>query len=280
MAYIGRHDWDLAQQAVAITGSSEASGYGAANIILENAARPWKSTTTTGSVVLQFDSPIAPAYASLFYQYLDAGLSDVLIQANDSDSWGAPAYELAFTIPTKRLDGPSYQRWTRNPTLPLAGLDPGGYEWWRLHIGTANSQQVIVGRLALLSQMLRVTLFHVDGSAFDASDETTQIANVTDLDVEAGIYMLGGPRRRLAAYLVGTDLDAGTEPIQEASDFQDFHEVSQGREHPLIFVPFENFADTWLVRPEALNMPRAHRQDGSQIFPFAVREVSRGLPWP
>ena len=80
--------------------------------------------------------------------------------------------------------------------------------------------------------------------------------------------------RRLAAYLVGSDLSAGTAPVQAASDFQNLHEVSQGREHPILFLPFEDFADSWLVRPEAINMPRSHRQDGSQVFPLAVREVA------
>lgn len=279
MAYIARPDWDLAQQAIAISASTEATHYGAANIILEHAAKPWKATDTTGWVVLQLPAPIAPAYVSLIYQYLDAGLSNVRIQANSSDSWGSPAFEATFTIPSKRLDGPSYQRWTKNPTLPLTGLDPGGYEWWRLNIGTANSQNIAIGRLALWSQLLRVTLFHVDGSPFEHSDETTHIINETDLDVEAGVYVLGGPRRRLTAYLVGTDLDAGTAPVQEASDFQDLHEAAGGRVHPYLILPFENFADSWLVKPEALNMPRSHRQDGAQVFPIAVREVSRGLPF-
>jgi hypothetical protein len=279
-AYIGRYDWDLAQQAIAVTGSAEDPDYPATNLVTEDAAVPGKLTATAGSFVLEMPAPIAPAFAMLPYHYLDAGLSNVKIQANSSNSWGAPAFEQTFTIPSKRRDGPAYQRWTKSPMIELEGLDPGGYEWWRLLIGTANSQNVVIGRLALYSQLLQVQLLHVDGSPFDQRDATTQIANMTDLDVESGIYMLGGPRRTLSAYVIGTDLDAGTAPIQEASDFQGLHEVTEGRVHPFAFAPFGNFDDVWLVRPEAVDMPRAHRQGGYQVFPLAVREIARGLPWP
>jgi hypothetical protein len=280
MAYIGRYDWDLATGASDVTASAEDAEYPATNLITEDAANPAKLTSTTGSFVLQFPSPIVPAFAMLAYQYLDAALAGVKIQANSSDSWGSPAFEQTFTIPSKRRDGPSYQRWTKNPMIQLTGLDPGGYEWWRLVFGTANSQAIAIGRLLLFSQLLEVDLFHVDGSPFDHRDATTQIANMTALDVESGIYMLGGPRRTLGAYLIGSDLSAGTSPVQTASDFQDLHEVTQGREHPFAFLPFGDFNDVWLVRPEAVDMPRAHRQGGYQVFPLGVREIARGLPWP
>jgi hypothetical protein len=280
MAYIGRYDWELARTAVAVTASAEVSAYGAVQLI-DYASRPAKLSTTTGNFVLQFASPIAPAFAMLAYHYLDAGLGDVLIQANTSDSWGTPAFEAEFTIPAKRLDGPSYQRWTKNPMLELGDLpDEGGYEWWRLNFGSANSQNIIVGQLLLYSQLLQFDLLHVDGSPFDHGDETTEISKKTELDVESGIYKLGGPRRTFSAYAVGTDLNAGTAPIQQASDFQNHHEASEGRAYPFAFLPFENFNDVWYVRPEANNLPRAHRQGGYQVFPFAVREISRGLPFP
>lgn len=279
MAYIGRYDWDLAQQAVAVTASAEVSAYGAVQLISE-LSRPAKLSTTTGWWVLEFASPIAPAFAMLWSHYLDAGLSDVVIQGHTSNSWGSPAFEAEFTIPAKRLDGPSYQRWTRNPVLELGDLpDPGGYAWWRLNIGSANSQNVIVGRLLLFSQLLRVDLLHVDGSPFDEGDETHEIVHPTDLEVETIINM-GGPRRPFSGYVVGTDLDAGTAPVQEASDFRNLHEASQQRVHPFAFLPFEDFSDAWLVRREAPGLMRSHRQGGYQVFPLAVREIARGLPWP
>jgi hypothetical protein len=281
MAYIGRFDWELARTAVAVTASAEVSAYGATQLITAG-ARPAKLSTTTGNWVLEFDGAIAPAFAMLAYHYLDAGLSNVKIQANTTDSWGSPAFEATFTIPAKRLDGPSYQRWTKNPMIELEGLDPGGYEFWRLNFGTANSQNIIVGQLLLYSQLLEFDLLHVDGSPFDRGDETTEISKKTELDVESGIYKLGGPRRLFSAYAVGTDLNAGTAPVQQASDFQNHHEASEGRAYPFAFLPFgsASFSDVWYVRPEANNLPRADRQGGYQVFPFAVREISRGLPFP
>lgn len=286
MAYAGRYDWELARTAIAVTGSAEVSQYEAENLISYH-SRPAKLSTTTGWWVLQFASPIAPAFAMLWSHYLDAGLSDVTIQGNSSNSWGSPAFEAEFTIPSKRLDGPSYQRWTRFPMLELGDLpDEGGYSWWRLNIGTANSQAIIVGQLLLYSQLIQFDLLHVDGSPWPQSDKTIEFSHPTDLEVETGLYRLGGPRRMLSGYAVGTDLSAGTAPIQQASDFQNQHEADEGRAYPFAFLPFGdfddagNYPDAWYVRPEANDLPREHRQGGYQVFPYAVREIARGLPWP
>jgi hypothetical protein len=280
MAYIGRYDDDYAKDAIAVTASAEVSAYGAVQLIGENAALPAKLSTTTGNFVLQFDGEIEPAYAMLTYHYLDAGLSGVKIQANDSNSWGSPAFEQAFTIPAKRLDGPSYQRWTNNAIIALADLDYGGFEWWRLVFEDANSQNIVVGRLLLLSQLRQVDVLHVDGAAFDEDDQTFEINPQTDLGVDSGVTPMGGPRRSFAGLLVCTDLDAGTAPIQEAADFRALHETSEGRAHPFVFIKGPALDDPWHVKFETNQSQRTHRQGGYQVWPFAVRETSRGLPWP
>lgn len=279
MAYYARFDDDYAKDAIGVTASAEVSAYGAVQLISENPARPAKLSTTTGNFVLQFDGAIAPAYAMLAYHYLDAGLSGVKIQANDSNSWGAPAFQAQFTIPAKRLDGPSYQRWTTNAIVALEGLDYEGYEWWRLVFENANSQAIVIGRLLLLTDLRQVDLLHVDGSPFDEDDETFEITHQTDLQVET-ITPMGGPRRSFSGFVVGTDLSAGTAPVQSAADFRALHETSEGRTHPFVWVAGPTIADPWLVRFESAQGQRSHRQGGYQVWPFAVREVSRGLPWP
>ncbi len=280
MSYYARHTDDYAKDAIAVTASAEVSAYGAVQLVGENAARPAKLVGTTGNFVGQMASPIAPAYAMLGYHYLDAGLGGVKIQFNDSDSWGSPAYEATFTIPAKRLDGPSYQRWTSNVIVALEDLDEGGYAWWRLVFENANSQPIVIGRLLLLSQLRQVDLLHVDGAAFDEGDETFEISHQTDLGVDSGVTPLGGPRRSFAGSFVGSDLSAGTAPVQSAADFRALHETSEGRAHPFVWIQGPAIADPWLVKFESAQRQRSHRQGGYQVWPFAVREISRGLPWP
>ncbi len=280
MAYYARYTDDYAINAIGVTASAEVSAYGAVQLIGENAARPAKLSTTTGNFVVQLSEPRAPTYAMLAYHYLDAGLAGVKIQANSSNSWGSPAYEAEFTIPAKRLDGPSYQRWTNNALVALEDLDEGGYAWWRLVFENANSQNIVIGRLLLIAQLRSVDLLHVDGAPFEEGDETFEINPQTDLQVDTNVTPLGGPRRSFSGFFVGSDLSAGTAPVQSASDFRALHETSEGRTHPFVWIQGPAIADPWLVKFESAQRQRSIRQGGYQVWPFAVREVARGLPWP
>jgi hypothetical protein len=273
MPYYGRHDEDLARFATSVTASSEDAEYPAENLISENAARPAKLTTTSGDWVLGFASAVTPVAAVMAYQYLDEGL-EVRLQGNATDSWGAPSFNQAFTIPAKRLDGPSYQRWTVNPVLVL--VDPAAFAFWRLVIVGTNSQVVAVGRLLLLSAWREIDLF--EDPDIPEADDPTYIEDRTVLGVE-NFYVLGGPRRSVSAVVIGTDLSAGTAPIQEAADFRALHESSEGRAHPFVLLPF-GANDAWLARFESASGRRVHHLGGHQKWDFAVREVSRGLPWP
>lgn len=280
-SYYARPDDDLALDATAITASAEDSEYPADNLISENAAKTAKLSTTSGSWVLEFADKVIPVAAALINQYLDAGLS-VALQGNDTDSWGAPAFSQAFTIPAKRLDGPSYQRWTVNPWILLDELDdPTGYLFWRLVIIGTNSQNVAVGRLLLLSSLRSVDLFYDSeiGESDRPADDLGQIVQPTELGVET-IITIGGPRRGMTAVTLASDVSAGTAPVQDAADFRALHESSDGREHPFLFIPFAEENDAWLVRFDSPAGERTHKQGGYQRWPFDVREVSRGLPWP
>jgi hypothetical protein len=109
-------------------------------------------------------------------------------------------------------------------------------------------------------------------------DDTGEINHETELGVE-NILVLDGPRRSLTATFIGTDLNAGSAPVQEAADFRALHEASEGRKHPYLFCPFTSDRP-WLVRPTTAQSPRVHRQGGAQIWTIATKEVSRGVPWP
>lgn len=276
MGFFVRPDEDLALLAVNVTGSAEDPEYEATNLILEDGSNPAKLTTTTGWFLFEFASKVAPESLALLFQYIDAGLPFKL-QANDTDSWGSPSFEQALTAPPKRLDGPSYQRWTENIYELLDELDDeDGYLFWRLYFDTANSQPIAIGRVMLPSTRHDVTLFH-DGD-IPEGDDTGEINHETELGVE-NIEVLDGPRRSVSAPFIGTDLNAGTAPVQEAADFRALHESCEGRKHPFLFQPFSE-RPPWLVRFESPKSPRSHRLGGYQVWNISVKEVSRGVPWP
>lgn len=283
LSYYARPEDDLAKDAIAVTASAEDAEYPAANLIAETAAAPAKLSADTGAWVLEFTAPIVPLAVVLAYQYLDAALTGVAIQGNATDSWGAPAFSQDLVIPPKRRDGPSYQRWTVNPwallTTPLP--DPGGYAFWRLAVGGPNSQNVAVGRLLLLAALRAVDLFHDGdmGQTDRPQDDPGQIVHPTELGVDT-LYTIGGPRRSFSSVVLGSDVSAGTAPVQDADDFRALYESAEGRQHPFVFIPFAADNDAWLVRFESSVGERAHRQGGYQRWPFDVREISRGLPWP
>lgn len=271
-----RHTDDLALTAITVTASAEDPEYPAANLVSENPANPAKLTQTTGSWVLDFGSPVAPAAVLLAYHYLDPGI-DVTLRGNATDSWGAPSFSQSITIPAKRLDGPSYQRWTVNALALLQGVG-GGYRFWKLDVTGANSQNIVVGRCLLLSAPRTVELLDVS-DGMGEGDDPGEIAHPTELGVET-VYNPGGPRRSLSTFTVATDLTAGSAPVQDAADFRALHETSEGRLHPFVLVPFTTPGDPWLVRFESAPRQRTHKVGGYQVWPLEVRECSRGLPFP
>ena len=273
-SYYARPDQNLTLTAIAVTSDDADPEYPPENFLDENAAKPSKLTTTFGAWVFEFDDPVAPVLAALIYQYLDEDL-DVRLQGNDSDSWGSPDFEASFTIPAKRYDGPSYQRWTVSPYMVLDGSP--SYAFWRLVIVDANSQAVAVGGLFLASGYQALDLF-VD-QPMPEDDTAGEIVHPTELGVET-IYDLGGPRRGITILRIASDQSAGTAPVQAAADFRRLSESLNGRQHPFLFIPFGTRNDAWLVRPESAIHARTHHVDGRQDWPLSLREVSRGLPWP
>lgn len=283
MGYYARPDDDLAQAAVAVASATADPNYPAANLIQWNPAKPAKLTGTSGDWVVQLAGPQEVAAVAIPYHYLDAGL-DVRIQGNTSDSWGTPAFSHAITIPAKRLDGPSYQRWTVTPYLIFD--TPQTYQYWRLAIVGTNSQPVAVGRLMLLGAIRDVSL-RFDGSDIEEADGPPDgfIQNTTELGVELPI-VIGGPRRAMSAMLIASDLYASVMNVADATEYMQLFQSLYGGDSlagsvlPFLLIPREDRNDAWLVRPEGQASSRSHKEGNWEVWPFSVREVSRGLPWP
>lgn len=279
MAYFVRYDDDSVPGCLALTGGNEDPAYPATNARLDNPANPAKSTTTSDRYVAEYATKQQPVLTSLIYAYLDAGL-DVRLQANNSNAWGSPALDIPIVIPGKRKDGPTYQRWTINPWAFIELPDPDGYLFWSWYF-PSNSQNIIVGKFLLASAVYQVQLLSEGGDLAREKDydEFSAIRDKTELGVRK-VQVLGGPRRFLSGELVGTDYSAGSAPVQDAADFRALLQAAEGDAHPWLWIPFEDRNDAWLVDNEDFAWERSHKVGGYQVWPFAVREVARGLPWP
>lgn len=278
MAYYARPDEDTAQTAAGITASAEDPAYPAENLLASNPAKPAKLTTPSGWWVLEFSGKKAPKALALLYQYLDEGLS-VFIQANDTDVWTSPAFSQAVTIPPKRRDGPSYQRWTHNAFALLEELDdPDGYFFWRLLISGTNSQNVCIGRLWLLEDIHQVDVFHANGDIGEGDETPGSIIDYTERRVRLPT-VIGGPQRTLSGALICTDLSAGSAPAQAAAEFRALYESTDGTAELILLIPQLADDEPWIVYFEQ-PPTRLHAQGGYQVWAFTLREASRGEPWP
>jgi hypothetical protein len=262
---------DVAPTATAITASAEDPGYPADLLVDANPAHPAKLTTTSGDWVLEFASPIAPVAAVLVYPQLDAGLA-VSLQGNSSDSWGAPAFSQAVTIPGPQEDGASI-----SPILEITGTP--SYPFWRLAVTGSNSVPVAVGRLMLLAALRTFE----DGTSarwgLVENEDYGIVEMATELGVET-IYDVGNRRRSLEGELLLRQLGA--------TQFLTLRRATKGRVEPWLLVPFEDVNDAYLVRwserasVRQLQVPEIpdYRSGYVQLLQLRVTEVSRGLPWP
>lgn len=260
-------DDDRAPTATTITASAEDAGYPAEWLVTENPAQPAKLTTTSGSWVLEFSSPIAPVAAVLVYPQLDAGLS-VVLEGNSADSWGSPSISEAITIPGPHPDDQAVS--------PIVMLPGGACSFWRLRIIGINSVPVAVGRLMLLGALRTFE----DGTSVRWGVVEEEDYGIVDMTTELGVdlvYDLGGKRRELIGEMLLREVGA--------QQFLELRRATHGRVRPWLLWPFEGVNDVYLVRwSERASSRRLDVPDlvsgYVQLVRMQVKEVSRGLPWP
>ncbi len=245
---------DLAKTATSVTASAEVSAYGAVQLISENPGRPSKLATYSGYWDLTFAAPITVGALHLVYPNLDAGL-DVTLEPDG----GTP---IAITIPAQ---------WENDwwPS-PWEEFDPQTSDQWRLSINAANSLLPQVGRL-LLYESLRDLGNDVRWGVVE-NEEQGEIFHETDGKVET-IYELFGPRRSFVGELALMNTTAET----LISLFRD----ARNRIKPWTLIPDADvMGDAWYVRFSDATWSRTREMIEHNIFPFGVKELSRGLPWP
>lgn len=216
-------------------------------------SRPAKLLTVSGGWTLFFGAPITLGALALIYHNLDEAL-DVTLEP----SGGTP---ISITIPPWTEDG-----WSVSPFLEF---DPQTADEWALMINGANSRDVQVGRL-LLFAALRDMENDVRWGVVE-EEEHGLIEQPTELGIET-IYDLGGKRRSFSGELALMNAEAG--------DLITLFRTARARILPWLLIPDENINDAWLVRFEENRWSRTRENIQHNIFPFRVKELSRGLPWP
>lgn len=249
-----------------ITASAEDLDYPATNLTDPNPANPAKLTATDGWWVFDFGEAVNIAAVALIYHNLDPGLYCVL-EWNSSDSWGSPVGSQAITVPTwteEPNDG-SVSPWTLVTGSPT-------YQFWRLSIGLGspnNSLDISIGNVMLLGALRDLTNDVRWG--VQELEEFGLLEQETELGVDY-VEVLGGKRRRFVGEFALMDDTAAT--------LISLYRSATGRAARWLLIPDVDVNDAWYVRFEGPGWARTRENPNHNIFPFTVREVSRGIPWP
>lgn len=243
---------DLATTAT-VTASAEDPGYLAANLVRNPPSRPAKLTTTSGYWDLVFAAPITVGAMAMPYHNIESGL-DVTLEPDG----GTP---IDIVIPSWHQDG--------TPISPWQEFTPQTSDTWRLAINAPNTLAVDVGRLMLFTALR--DLGNDVRWGVEENEEYGLIEHATELNVEL-IAPIGGKRRSFSGEFALRDTDAAT--------LTGLFRSAQSRYLPWLLIPDATVNDAWIVRLEENKFSRVRETINHNIFPFRVRELSRGTPWP
>jgi hypothetical protein len=243
------------------------TNYAPASLVDENPAKVAKIDSTTGAWLFDHGSAVDLQLVALIHHNFDAG-ANVKIQRDATNSWGAPSFEQAFTIPTWLGSGES--RWPVNPWLDLtsdAQYDAGGWRYTRIVV-TSNSQNLQLGEVWLGSTIRRLTPGIRYG--FEKRFSRPLIENRTAYGVSTiytrgtRIWRLGGDRRLSTGQIAA--LEAHWENVE-------------GRVRPWLFIPdsITNESGAYLVRYQDTDLGETFGEWQGLDQRFVIEEVGRGL---
>lgn len=246
------------------TPPDDLTAYGPETLVDDNPAKVAKIDSTTAAWQLDFGATQPLALAALIHGTFDAG-GNVRLQGNATPSWGAPASEIAFTIPPWYASGTT-RAWPQNPWLDLTETSfyTTGYRYIRL-VMAGHSQPVQLGQL-----WLSATPRWLDPDVrwgVTRRHEKPIIENVTSYLVST-IYPRGTTRWRETGTIPATD-DLVAELRRQWFD-------TDGRVYPFLLVPDGDVNRCYLVRAtteftDQWSWPNVH--DLTVTF----EEVGRGL---
>lgn len=255
----GKPTDNIAANATITVGSGTGdAGYPPANLADLNPAKPAKLTTTTGRFVFEFPAPVTLEEFAIIHHNLTAGLANVKVEANSSNSWPG-VVSVPITIPAYRSDG-----FPGNPHVDLTGT--AAYKWWSLDFGTASGAPIQIGEVWMGTTRRLLTVNYRWN--YEENDDQPLIEHTTDFQIRT-VYSYGVSLRRFVAQLTTTD--AGRLQLY------DLWHSTNGRARPFLVALDADVNDCMLVRFNMAQM-RSHRQfvDYNPIDLDLV-EISRGL---
>jgi hypothetical protein len=263
----GHYSDNVAPNAIVSIGGSGVvdAAYPLANLVDRNPALPAKFTTTTVRIVFAFAAAQRVDVVALLHHNLDAGLGNVKIQGNATNLWTAPTFSATFTIPAYHEDGMPV-----NPWLDLTGLtgySTSGFQYWSLVVSSVNSKAIALGDIWLGKQK-RTLVRNIEWGS-DEADEWPAIVHETDFGVKT-VYPFGTKRRSLSGTIKTTD--AGLAALRT------FHRDSFGLARPVLVVEDPAVNDALLARIVTPRLAVKREFINLNEVPFAVEELSRGLP--
>lgn len=248
-----------------VTGTTSDSAFPAANLVNMNPGHPAKLAGTTGDFVIDFTTAVRIDIIGLIHHNLAAGLANVRIQGNATNSWGAPTFSQLITIPARNQDNHPVNPWL--DLTGLAGYSAGGFRFWRLAFGTANSAVISIGELAMVG--VKRTFARGISWGSDRGRKHLGAYDYTDGGLKVG-YGFGTRVRHLVGQTEPTDTEA-------RDSLQEWFDSARGDQRPFLLVPNTDENDSWFAKFRESELAYTRDAMNKNTFPFEIEEVGRGV---
>ncbi len=259
----------LTSTVITVTGGSpseEDPDYPITNWLARRPSKPSKLLSTTGGWLFDFGGAANIAAFALIYHNFDEG-QHVLLEWS-ANNFSTTAGSQAITIPAWTEDG-----WSVSPWIEVTGSPT--YQYWRLTVSGSpgNSYPLSLGRPVFLGALRDPGNDVRFGVVRSEAHQIVEMA--TALEVET-IYALGGKRGTIS----GEAAFRNEVPNEDAQKFISLVRSAAGRTLPWLLIPDLTVNEAWMVRFVDSGFDNTQEMINHNIFPFRVRELSRGLPWP
>jgi hypothetical protein len=261
---------DFASIGVASGGESADPDYQLAALHDLDPKVPFKATD--GSVALDIvwagAAPVVIQYVGLTIHNIKAG-SAVLFQGHNANVWDAPAMSAPLSIAAPIRSGHSRAPWT--DLTQVAGYDPAGFLFYRLHVPANDGVAVQLGEVVLATEFLELPHNPLWGISHARRHPELQ-GMTTGAEVESR-YTLPIRNRRITGRVVHPDT---------MRVFHELHEATAGG-LPFVFVldPTDETDGGWLAQLGAASAAEFVWTDVHPRYTpvdVEILEVSRGLP--
>lgn len=228
------------------------------NLFTDDLAQVFHTTSTSLRIVWDHGSAAVVALFALFHHNLDAGL-DVRFQMHATDSWGAPSFSTAVTIPAADADG-----YTKSPFVDLSATNPS-YRYRSLYVAGTNSVGVRLGR-SFFSPTKR-TMPHNVSYGMEKIPVDKIVRHRTYMGVPL-TYDLVGRMYRFTGQ-VQTDANGLT-------TLANWRLAARARPH--VFIPDPSVNEALYGQFVTDETPMKTTDFGVRTWPFSWQEVGKGLP--